>query len=234
MFVLLVKNREIKELALASTGINLDKKERESVLTEILSLKKENWYRCQFRNCDLLLIYGGDNVLEKNKINWTDTADQCPNLKLLINKILDPFFKTKPRIIILKTNTEEELNWHVDCNKEEIYGFQPKLRCLISGKKDDLYYLSEDGNKIRTNITSDIYYMSGAFVHALKNTSREERYVLCFGSPWKEEHVKPQFIELLNNLSEDRLLWNDNLKYSDREKFVRIPKKHGLIKYGTV
>jgi hypothetical protein len=49
-----------------------------------------------------------------------------------------------------------------------------------------------------------------------------------------EEHVKEDFLQLLKNLSEDKLLWSENLNLLDRESFVRVPKKHGLIKYGKV
>jgi hypothetical protein len=79
--VLSVKNRDLTELAVASLGIEIDEREKELVLAEICSVPKESWYRCEFRNCDLLLIYGGDNVLEKNQLDWTESAQQCPTLK---------------------------------------------------------------------------------------------------------------------------------------------------------
>lgn len=232
--MLSVKNRNITDLAVASLGIKIDDSEKAIVLNEVSSLPKESWYRCEFRNCDLLLVYGGDNVLEKNQLNWTEAAQQCPALKTLIDKLLHPFFTIRPRIIILKTKPSEELNWHVDCNKEELESFQPKLRCLIAGKKDDLYFLSKGNEKIKAPVTSDVYYMSGAYIHALKNNNSEERYVVCFGSPWGEEHLKESFVHLLKNVPEESLLWSDKLNLADRASFVRIPKKHGLTSYGTL
>jgi hypothetical protein len=234
MCVLQIKDKDIRHLALASLGINIDNETKLRCLRELEALSQNEWYRCEFRNCDLLLVYGGDNVLEKSQISWTTSAQKCPTLQKLVETIIQPYFYTKPRIIVLKTKQKEELNWHVDCNREELDGFQPKLRCLISGRHEDLYYLSKNGSdKIYAPIRSDIYYMSGAYIHSLKNESASERYVLCFGSPWTEADIKPEFLKKLSQLHDSHLLWSDNLLLANRENYVRNSSLHGLNQYGT-
>lgn len=234
MCVLQVKDRDIRHLALASIGVDVGEKSKSECLQQIQALDQSEWYRCEFRNCDLLLVYGGDSVLEKNQISWTPSAQKCPALKALVEKIIEPYFYTKPRIIVLKTKQKEQLHWHVDCNREELDEFRPKLRCLISGQREDLFYLSQNGlDKVYAPILSDIYYMSGAYVHSLKNESEGERYVLCFGSPWTEADVKPQFLEKLNQLTDSHLFWRDGLLIKNREQYVRNPSRHRLNQYGT-
>lgn len=230
--MLQVRDRDIRDLALASLSVNLESHEKQQCLRELQSVSQSEWYRCEFRNCDLLLIYGGDEVLEKNKISWTAVAQKCPTLQSIVKKVASPYFHTLPRIIILKTQQKEQLHWHVDCNQEELDSFQPKLRCLISGQREDLFYLSNNGkDKIYAPVRSDVYYMSGAYVHSLKNESSHERYVLCFGSPWGEKDVKDQFLEALGQLPSSHLLWNDELILKNRHVYVRDPAKHGLNQY---
>lgn len=232
--VLQAKGRDIKHLALASLGLDINSEQKVKCLQELKSLDISEWYRCEFRHCDLLLIYGGDRVLEKTNISWTPSAERCPALRVLIEEIVSPYFHVKPRIIVLRTKQKEQLNWHVDCNHEELDEFRPKLRCLLSGQRDDLFYLAKNGvDKIYAPIFSDVYYMSGAYVHSLKNESMDERYVLCFGSPWTEKDLKPYFLETLNKLDSSHVFWSDELLSTNRKRYVRDPSRHGLNPYGT-
>ena len=179
--MLQVKDRDIRQLALASLGMDIPASEKSECVRELRSLPESAWYRCEFRHCDLMVVYGGDRVLEKHKISWTSQAEKCPALQALIEKVVSPYFYVKPRIIILKTKKKEQLHWHVDCNRDELDGFQPKLRCLLAGQRDDLFYLAKNGvDKIYAPIRSDVYYMSGAYVHSLKNESMDERRDMSF------------------------------------------------------
>ena len=90
--MLQVMGRDVRDLALASLDINLEPDEKIECLRELQSLNELDWYRCEFRNCDLLLIYGGDKVLEKENISWTGAAERCPTLRSLVGKIVSPFF----------------------------------------------------------------------------------------------------------------------------------------------
>ena len=222
-------NRDIRDLAFASLNLPLAADALRSALREVESTARTAWYHCAFRGCDLLLVYGGGRVLDKDGLDWTDAARAMPALQGLIGALVGPYFTRFPRIIILRTRPEEELHWHVDCALDELDGFQPKLRVLLRGRRDELFYLARDGGKIRVEPDSDVYYMSGAFVHSARNRDRQDRYVLCFGSPWGEEDMRPEFLQ---SLSEGGVkLWSDGLQMEGREKFVRVPKKHALTPY---
>lgn len=215
-----------------SLGINIEDNIKKECLREITEVSQKYWYACEFRNCDLLAIYSGENIAQKQEIHWKEYLQNAHFLKKLILDTLEPYFYKLPRIIILKSKPGNTLNWHVDCASDELDGFQPKLRILLSGHKSDLYFIDNNNNKLTPVIHSDVYYMSGAYIHALNNTSQENRYVVCFGSPWSQKDVKPAFVELLSQQNQAHQgLWKDSLQLDGRARFVRQPKIHQLLPY---
>ena len=228
--MLKVKGLDIRQLALASLGITIPETLKNSCLDEIKRFPESAWYKCEFRNCDLLLIYGGSDVIEKDNLKWASNDNKA--IRQLIGQTIEPYFHCLPRLIVLRTPPDQTLNWHVDCSSEELDSFQPKMRILLQGKTDDLFFKSRLGKPLPVQTRGDVYYMSGAYIHALKNTSGHDRYVLCLGSPWGEADIKSHFLNLIEQQAEENLLWNSDLQATNRTLFVRSPREHKLTPYG--
>src|SRR5690606_26930796 len=113
-----IKNRDIRDLALASLGITVEASLKKACLEEIQQYPKSSWYSCEFRNCDLLLIYGGNEVIDKDNLRWTKSERSKGAIQSLISKLILPYFSRLPRLIVLRTRPGQQLNWHVDCNSE--------------------------------------------------------------------------------------------------------------------
>jgi hypothetical protein len=66
---------------------------------------------------------------------------------------------------------------------------EPKLRLVLKGKDNTLFYLNENNEHIHIPSSWNGYMMSGAALHGMDNET-EEKYTLCWGDPWTGDELK--------------------------------------------
>ena len=106
--------------------------------------------------------------------------------------------KTKGRIVICKTAPGGENPVHIDCFPETFNTLQHKLRIVIQGASDTLYFETRDG-KIPAPQTTKPFIMDGSWPHGMINNSSSFKYTLCFGSPWTHSDYYPGLNTLLSS-----------------------------------
>ena len=167
--------------------LGITKIEKQSMLNEILNCPKPYWYYDKFRGCKMLPIFNGGSIFNhtaKGKLVFTEAGKQCKVLMDVLLEKVFPFMDPIGRVTILKTNKDEALNTHLDCNENEIGSLQHKFRISLKGQVDTLYFLNKDLEKIYIPNEYDTYVLDGGHPHAL-DPGQEEKITLCIGAPWQ-------------------------------------------------
>ena len=116
------------------------------------------------------------SYFEKNVFNWT---------------------KIKSRIVIIKTPAGGQNPVHIDCFPQTFNTTQHKLRIVIQGTSDSLYFKTRKG-KIWAPLTEKPFIMDGSWPHGMINNSNLTKYTICFGSPWTHSDFYPGLNALIS------------------------------------
>jgi len=174
--------------------LGITPKEIAAMLTEVKSVKEE-WRGNAYRGCVGLPVFG-DLVEEKDrfkgksgKLDWTPAGEQCPTIQKVYNEKIRPILDKDARINILKTFSGNILHEHIDCQEKEIGTNQHKLRVVLQGDIDKLYFRDENGGKWNVPKEYNTYVMDGGHLHALEE-STETKITMCIGAPWRGRKTK--------------------------------------------
>lgn len=181
--------------------LGITNEERLEMLKEIESVDEE-WRGNKYRGCVGLPVFG-DLVEERDrfrgmsgKLDWTDAGRRCPTVQRVYNEKIRPILDRDTRVNILKTYSGNTLHEHVDCQEKEIGTEQHKLRVVLQGEIDKLYFRNSEGKKENVPSTYHTYVMDGGHLHGL-DESTETKITMCMGAPWRGK-LTPEYLRVLN------------------------------------
>lgn len=165
------------------------------------------WFFDAYRNCFMLPVMTKNGGIKKSDVQhrnssigtkqflWTDFVPSF--IKSYFEKNIFSWTKTKSRIIILKTTIGEENPIHIDCSPQAFNTVQHKLRIIVQGTSDSLYFETRNG-KIWAPYTEKPFIMDGSWPHGMINSNKVCKYTICFGSPWTKATHYPGLNTLLS------------------------------------
>lgn len=192
------------EFTYKAIDLGITSEEINSMLQEVESVDEE-WRGNSYRGCAGLPVFGdlveeGDRFKGKTgKLDWTPAGKQCPTIQKVYNEKIRPILDQDARINILKTYAGNTLHEHIDCQEKEIGTDQHKLRVVLQGEIDKLYFKNFEGDKWNVPKEYHTYVMDGGHLHALEE-SEETKITMCIGAPWRGERTA-KYQEVLDNSS---------------------------------
>jgi len=125
--------------------------------------------------------------------------------------VVFPWTGTRARIMALVTQPGVANYEHIDCEREELNTLQHKLRIVLKGKTDTLYFLTQDGNKHAPDVEGP-FIMDGGWPHGMINTTDEVKITIAMGAPWLGNEQYGEDIDVLLNRN-DYVMPEDLSKY---------------------
>ena len=122
--------------------------------------------------------------------SWTHCAPDL--IKEYFEKNIFNWTKEKSRIILLKTPPGGQNPVHIDCSPKAFHTIQHKLRIVVQGASDSLYFKTRRG-RIQAPAVEKPFIIDGSWPHGMINNSKLHKYTLCFGSPWTQSNWYPKF-----------------------------------------
>lgn len=224
--------QDLARIAWCDLDLGISQKLIDQAGAEIAALAKDRWYYCTYRACNLLLVYGGKIIDERHELNWLVSESECPSVREIVESKIRPLFHRMPRVIVLHTPSGQRLRPHIDCAANEVGTFQPKLRIILKGRLEGLYFLGSKNQKVKVNPISPVYYMSGAFTHSLDNESELDRYTLCFGNPWTFKDMSDDFLRLLSEGIQRARITSDDIGEFPHAKYAKDIRVEKLTPLG--
>ncbi len=169
-----------------------------AIKDELDHLGSECWFYDKYRKVEMCSIYSGGGAKNSKKelwsnknleLKWTENADKTPALKAFLEEKIFEIIKPMGRVTILKTAPGNIMNEHYDCAEDELNKYKPKLRVVVSGEIEGLYFCGES-EKVYIPKDFNTYVIDGASAHGMKNVSSEYKYTICIGAPWEGEYTE--------------------------------------------
>ncbi|OFZ29173.1 MAG: hypothetical protein A2622_14115 [Bdellovibrionales bacterium RIFCSPHIGHO2_01_FULL_40_29] len=204
-------------------SLNLADMNKVVAAKEILEIPESKWLFDSYRNTHLLPVrtlagVGTRADLENSAINLEgqsyEWSKECPEvIKDYFEEHIFSWIDPNVRIVILKTSAKTSNAVHIDCLPCELEDFSLKLRYVIQGRTDSLYYLTDVGCLFLPQ-TDKPFLMDGSWAHGMKNMEPFEKITICLGSPWRGSKKYPEF---------DQIILKNNFKRSDgwEKYFIR-------------
>ncbi len=198
---------------------------RTSVLDKILKVEKSHWHWDDYRQVEMLPLMTSNGNSSRNSVNaqnatatyqWTEDAPL--ELRNYFDQYIWDWVKPQSRVMILKTKPGARNQEHIDCSPDQFEKLQLKLRIVLQGRTDSLYFITK-GAPIFAPATDGAYLIDGSWPHGMINNFSDDKYTLCIGAPWTGSNFYPAFDSVIYR---DRNLLPDNFssyfdkKYSNR------------------
>lgn len=170
--------------------IDLETIDFEILTQDLLKTPKHCWYHCNYRNSDILPVLTESGTLKLSEMNkehelkWTEGANFNSTLKEVLQKTFLPLFDPTPRVMVIRTEPGQITPAHYDCDQSELEKDNYKVRMVLQGKVDSLYFLNSQGEKVYIPSGERLYLMDGSHPHGMDNGD-SVKLTLAFGSPWK-------------------------------------------------
>ena len=155
---------------------------------------------------------------------WTPFAPA--SFRSYYDQHLAPWISCPGRIMLLKTPRGQANKEHIDCTPACFSSPQYKLRIVLQGRVDDLYFITKTGKcKTDQNQVGSIFVIDGRWPHGMDNTSGNDKYTICIGSPWNGHGLvrSEDFFQ-----EKGRLNWNSSLLPDDYQKYFENPLLRSL------
>ena len=98
--------------------------------------------------------------------------------------------------MLLKTRPYKENKIHIDCSPDRFHTTQNKLRIVLQGLTDSLYFETKQG-RVYAPQTEKPFLIDGAWPHGMINSSYLPKYTICLGSPWTQSNSYPALKPLM-------------------------------------
>ena len=198
---------------------------KEAVLNKILKVEKSHWHWDDYRQVEMLPLMTSNGSSSRNSVNaqnatatyqWTEDAPL--ELRSYFDQYIWDWVKPQSRVMILKTKPGARNQEHIDCSPDQFEKLQLKLRIVLQGRTDSLYFITK-GEPIFAPVTDGAYLIDGSWPHGMINNFSDDKYTLCIGAPWTGSQFYPAFSSVIYR---DRNLLPDNFssyfdkKYSNR------------------
>ena len=177
----------MKILAASLVFPQLDKQKS---VAEIKAVDSKYWFYDEYRHTSMMPLMtmggkigeeGASNFRTKEQYMWTPYASET--LKQWFDQYIFPWMGMKTRISVLKTQSNQRNNEHIDCSPKAFGSQQDKFRVVLQGKTDSLYFVTRYGD-IKLFDTEDPFIMDGSWPHGMYNFTSGEKYTVAVGAPW--------------------------------------------------
>ena len=200
--------------------LQLPKCNTKKIISDIKKIPDHYWFYDPYRMTNMLTFrsQGGGTSIKDTVIKHTNNEDfeWTENAPIdLINyceKYIFNWMSPKGRVVVLKTPPGGRNEEHIDCNKKKIGTLQHKLRIVLQGNVDTLYWITKT-NKVcpPTNREGIPFIIDGSWPHGMFNNTNDEKYTITIGAPWTGGH-NSQYTTLLSQSLDKDTLYKD--KYS--------------------
>jgi len=116
-----------------------------------------------------------------------------------------PYIGMRARVMALVTHQGTANHEHIDCELEELNTLQHKMRIVLQGKTDTLYWKTANGDVAAPDVAG-AFVMDGGWPHGMINNTDQVKVTLALGAPWfgcdqytgitvlqkRSEHVMPR------------------------------------------
>jgi hypothetical protein len=113
---------------------------------------------------------------------WADHAP--PSIKDYFENVVFPWIGMRSRLMILITQPGAKNRIHIDSKVHEVGMKKHKLRIVLQGRTDSLFFKTKYGDKHVPEVDSP-FLMDGTWVHGMDNNSDDIKITLALGSPWE-------------------------------------------------
>lgn len=195
----------MKKMLFAELGLPMIDKSR--VVKWLAEVPDNCWLFDTYRQCLMLPLMTRNGKLKRadmlqhnvqtdiTKFSWTDITPTF--IRSYFEKNIFNWTKIKSRIVIIKTPGGGENPVHIDCFPQAFNTIQHKLRIVVQGTSDSLYFKTRKG-KIWAPFTEKPFIMDGSWPHGMINNNKLTKYTICFGSPWTHSNSYPRLNTLIS------------------------------------
>ncbi len=123
---------------------------------------------------------GSDNR-KSGEFTWVPHAP-----KIMVDWCEDhlfPWLGSKSRVMALVTEPGVANYEHIDCSRNELNTRQHKIRIVLQGRTDTLYWLTDKG-KVHAPDVGQAFVMDGGWPHGMINTDALPKVTIAIGAPW--------------------------------------------------
>lgn len=164
----------------------LDKK---SATSDILAIPDQYSFWDTYRNTKMFPMMtkngeatrSGTSNSQEGNFSWTISAPS--SIVNWCEDYLFPWLGSKTRVMCLITKPGAANYEHIDCSKHELNTRQHKVRLVLQGNTDTLYWMTNDGN-VRAPAVDKPFLMDGGWPHGMINSDSQPKVTLALGAPW--------------------------------------------------
>ena len=188
----------MKKMVFAELDIPLI--DKSNIISWISEVPEKHWFFDNYRQCFLLPLMTRNNKIKNpdmfqhnartNTMQYSWEKLTPDSIKTYFEKNIFNWTKMKSRITIIKTLAGGYNPIHIDCFPEEFNTIQHKLRIVIQGTSDTLYFETQNG-KIWAPPTEKPFIIDGSWPHGMINNSKLCKYTICLGTPWTHSDHYP-------------------------------------------
>jgi hypothetical protein len=213
------------------TYLQLPKCDTKKIIADIKKIPSDAWFYDPYRKTTMLTLHsqgggtsGKDTIVKKdgNEFVWTknapiDLIDYC-------EKYIFNWMQPRGRIMVLKTPPNDRNEEHIDCNKKKMGTIQHKLRIVLQGNVDTLYYVTTTDKVYPPKNKEGIpFIIDGSWPHGMLNSTNNEKYTITIGAPWTGAN-NPEYTDLLSqSLNKDTLYKDGYVMPTDLDQFFENP-----------
>ena len=169
---------------------NIPPIDKSLAIAGIESIPNEYWHQDPYRyntadSKSLVLMSKGGVAIGQAQpgaeFKWTN---YCPKI---ISEWFDSYIfnwvSHKALIMVVCTEPGKKMHDHIDSTESEYGTLQHKLRYVLRGTTDSLYFNTNNGKIFAPDIQGP-FLMDGSWYHGMVNTFSESKITVALGSPW--------------------------------------------------
>ena len=190
----------IEESRILFASLSLPEFPTSECLRFLQGASEMDWIYDSYRDAKILPLMtstGGADIeamkaqcKDSSQYQWTKHAP--PQMKDYFDQHMWNWLGTRARMSVFRTAPGHQINEHIDCSKEAHGSIQLKLRFVLQGRSDSLYFIHEGGRFFAPE-TRSFFLIDGSWPHGMVNSERSEKYTLCLGAPWVRALEYPAF-----------------------------------------
>lgn len=168
--------------------------DKELAAKEILTLPKQYSFWDDYRYTEMFSLMtknaktGKQEIMNLQQGDFVWTKFTPESIKDWCEDYVFPWLGSKTRVMALVTQPGIANHEHIDCSKHELNTRQHKIRIVLQGRTDTLYWITDKGNVHAPNVNS-VFVMDGGWPHGMANTTDIPKVTIALGSPWAgKEH----------------------------------------------
>jgi hypothetical protein len=168
----------------------------------IESIPDEFWYWDQYRTGRMVTIMskgglGGRAGAALHRPGEFDWTPYCPRvISEWFDNYIFNWMSQRTRITVIWTEPGATLLDHIDSAEAEYGTLQHKLRYVLRGTTDSLYFNTDQG-KVFAPAVDGPFLIDGSWYHGMTNTCAKPKVTLALGGPWVGETQYPSINHLL-------------------------------------